>query len=370
MAYETVKANTNEVLFVTAFSHQMFSLSWGTHADRMYDLQETRTLNLPTWTSKNTFVGTGGMQTTVFPAQGISSFFRVEEYINPFQKLPFYVDPDSRAARYVASTQISQPTNAVLLRKISLEPQAKWLKGESDDAATAHEYAAAAFTSNSIPFFVFYNIPFRDCAGFSAGGAPDAKFYTNWVGEIVRGIGGVCTGIILEPDALAGLDCLAVTNQEERYLILSNAITLLVAITNIAIYPDAGNSRWQPVSVIASRLKRIGAGRAKGFALNVSNFYSTAETIQYGQALSKTLGGMHFVIDTSRNGLGPAPNNAWCNPPGRALGVRPTVDTGVRAVDAFLWVKRPGESDGTCNGGPAAGVFWPDYALGLISRTP
>jgi endoglucanase len=28
----------------------------------------------------------------------------------------------------------------------------------------------------------------------------------------------------------------------------------------------------------------------------------------------------------------------------------------------------PGFSDGTCNGGPAAGTWWPDYALGLAER--
>lgn len=41
-------------------------------------------------------------------------------------------------------------------------------------------------------------------------------------------------------------------------------------------------------------------------------------------------------------------------------------DTGNTFIDAFLWVKPPGESDGTCNGGPPAGKFWLDYALGLI----
>jgi endoglucanase len=31
-----------------------------------------------------------------------------------------------------------------------------------------------------------------------------------------------------------------------------------------------------------------------------------------------------------------------------------------------LWIKRPGESDGTCNGGPPAGTFWDAYAIGLV----
>jgi endoglucanase len=74
------------------------------------------------------------------------------------------------------------------------------------------------------------------------------------------------------------------------------------------------------------------------------------------------------VIDTSRNGRGPAADGDWCNPLGRALGARPTAATGVWRQDASLWVKHPGESDGPCHGGPAAGQWWPDYALGLAQR--
>jgi endoglucanase len=67
------------------------------------------------------------------------------------------------------------------------------------------------------------------------------------------------------------------------------------------------------------------------------------------------------------NGNGPLGgdrSDAWCKPPGRALGTRPTTHTGERARDACLWIERPGESDGECRGGPAAGQWWPEYALG------
>ncbi len=88
-------------------------------------------------------------------------------------------------------------------------------------------------------------------------------------------------------------------------------------------------------------------------------------SIAYGEKISRLTGGKHFVIDTGRNGLGPTPDNQWCNPAGRALGRPPTTRTGHPLVDALLWVKSPGESDGECNGGPAAGHWWPEYALGL-----
>jgi endoglucanase len=69
----------------------------------------------------------------------------------------------------------------------------------------------------------------------------------------------------------------------------------------------------------------------------------------------------------SINGL--RPNGEWCEPSGRALGDRATASTGDPLADAYFWIKRPGESDGTCNGGPVAGQWWAGYALGLAQRT-
>jgi endoglucanase len=132
------------------------------------------------------------------------------------------------------------------------------------------------------------------------------------------------------------------------------------------VYLDAGNPGWQTPATMGARLARAGVARAQGFALNVSNFVGTAENLAYGQKLSALVGGKHFVIDTGRNGMGG--NGEWCNPAGRALGARPTTDTGNSLIDAYLWVKAPGESDGPCGGAAAAGTWMPEYALGLAQR--
>src|SRR6185312_9877850 len=104
--------------------------------------------------------------------------------------------------------------------------------------------------------------------------------------------------------------------------------------------------------------------KAAGFSLNVSNFIDTPQNISYGTKISELTNGAHFVIDTSRNGSGS--NGEWCNPSDRSLGssptLLPTLSTGNNLVDAFLWIKVPGESDGNCNGGPNAGAWWPEYA--------
>ena len=137
------------------------------------------------------------------------------------------------------------------------------------------------------------------------------------------------------------------------------------------VYIDAGNVTWNPAAEIARRLELAGIDRATGFSLNVSNFHTTEDTTAYGHDISAAIGadgGTPFVIDTSRNGNGPWESDdpeSWCNPPGRALGATPTTDTGDDLVDAWLWIKTPGESDGECRGAPPAGVWYPEYALEL-----
>jgi endoglucanase len=185
---------------------------------------------------------------------------------------------------------------------------------------------------------------------------------------MAQGIGGRPAIVILEPDALAGITCLSSGDQAMRMSLLSSAVATFKGQAGTKVYLDAGNPSWISASDMASRLTQAGIAKADGFSLNVSNFISTAANVSYGRQLSAMVGGKHFVIDTSRNGLGPTSDGQWCNPSGRALGDRPTLNTGVNGVDGYLWIKYPGESDGTCNGGPTAGQWWADYALGLAQR--
>ena len=162
----------------------------------------------------------------------------------------------------------------------------------------------------------------------------------------------------------------------ERYGLLTDAVAVLKG-AGAKVYLDAGNPGFvTDIGAISDALKRSGVQQADGFSLNVANFYPNAENITYGRKISDVLGGAHFVVDTSRNGSGrPATSAdinggpAWCNPPGRTIGQAPTLSTGEDRVDAYLWIKRPGESDGSCRDGePAAGQWMPDYALGLVSK--
>ncbi|MYV47438.1 glycoside hydrolase family 6 protein [Streptomyces sp. SID2888] len=284
---------------------------------------------------------------------------------------PFWVNPDGNAARQLAAYEKAGRTaDADRIRRIAEQPTGEWI-GPENPEAEARGFTEAATGAGRTALLVLYDIPHRDCGQFSQGGAADGAAYRAWIDAVARGIGDRRATVILEPDAVLHMvdGCTPEEFHEERNDLLKGAISTLGALRNTTVYLDAGNPGWQHPDQIFQPLRRAGVDRADGFAVNVSNFYSTPDSLAYGRQLSAKIGGKHFVIDTSRNGNGPYtggdPRERWCNPPGRALGETPTTRTADPLVDAYLWVKRPGESDGTCKGGPRAGDWWPSYALAL-----
>jgi len=278
-----------------------------------------------------------------------------------------YVDPNSAAVHVAQNWRSSRPEDAAAMDKIAGQPAAEWL---GEWSGNIHNYVRERMTiigkAGALPVFIAYDAPDRDCGQYSAGGAAGASDYLHWIGDLANGIGERKAVVILEPDLLGLLSkCTAENAQQGRLSMLREAVKILKAHPKLVVYIDAGNPNWIPAADMAGRLRGAGLEYADGFALNVSNYVGTQENLAYGKALSELTGGAHFVVDTSRNGNGAPEDHAWCNPEGRALGVRPTTQTGVPTCDAFLWLKRPGESDGTCNGGPRAGDFWPVSALAL-----
>jgi endoglucanase len=253
--------------------------------------------------------------------------------------------------------------------RLAAQPQALWFGawGTNVQADVATRVAAAQAVA-AVPLLVAYNIPRRECGGRSQGGAPSPAAYRAWIAAFAAGLGQGSAAVVLEPDALPGIGCRSRQDRHTRLVLLRYAVSVLTADPNAAVYLDAGNRGWRSARAIASLLRRAGVRHARGFSVNVSNFDQTRREIAYGRRISRRAYGKPFVIDTGRNGIGPTRDHQWCNPPGRALGPVPTGTTAARRVDAFLWIKPPGESDGRCHGGPGAGAWWPDYALGLARR--
>ncbi|HEY0804501.1 MAG TPA: glycoside hydrolase family 6 protein [Pseudonocardiaceae bacterium] len=350
-----------------------------------------------------------------------------------------FIPPPTAAA----VTQIEQLAkagdwrDALLVARMVTTPQAVWLtSGTPAQAQTQVQTTmAAAARQRAVPTFVAYDVPGRDCAQFSAGGALDEASYDAWIDGVAAGIGQRSATVILEPDALGLLpsSCgLSTTvypfTDVQRYAELNHAVTALAADRNVSLYLDGTHSAWQSVGTISQRLITAGVQRAKGVFVNVSNYQPTPELVDYGtwisdciaivtdtanplfnnpgacasqyfpatqsdfstwglttqwyaQHLGTSTPTEHFVIDTSRNGDGPnamtkfaaAPFNqpasvistlaggSWCDPPDSGLGLRPTTRTGTPLLDAYLWVKIPGQSDGQCDA--AGGVRAWDYSL-------
>lgn len=277
-----------------------------------------------------------------------------------------YTDPSAHAVTAEASLLAAGKTaEAKLIARISSQPTAIWL-GEWLTAAkagvTLQNYVAAAKAAGTTLVFVTYAIPHRDCGGLSAGGLTNES-YLDWNQAIATALAGTGSVVLVEPDSLAMLSSAKCTGvADTRIPLIKKAVDTLVA-ANLTVYLDGGNSNWISAPTMAKELTEAGVGEARGFFTNVSNFYRVDQEREYGDHLAALLGGKHYVIDVSRNGNGW--KGTWCNPTGAALGQAPHASAGTTALDALLWVKHPGDSDGTCNGGPKAGVWWQDYALDL-----
>ena len=359
--------------------------------------------------------------------------------------------------------------DAGLLIDMVITPQSIWFTAGTPDEVRrkVRRQVRRAHRLNVVPVLVAYNIPFRDCAQFSAGGTANAQEYKDWIDGFAAGIGKKKALVILEPDGLGIIpwyttfegtldwcqpaEANPATAAAERFEMFNYAGDALKARPNVTLYLDGTHSGWLNVGDNADRLVKAGVARADGFYLNASNYQYTANLTQYGTWVSQCIaqgGGLecadqywnggpegtaiadligpwngvalsglgewsntamqpefntsginarywaagqtHFIIDTSRNGQGPwAPTASypdpqdWCNPPGRGVGLKPTMVTGHALIDAYVWIKIPGESDGECTRGlgpagttdpewgivnPAAGKWFSEQALELARQ--
>lgn len=379
----------------------------------------------------------------------------------------FVPEPDPGAIKQIATLLRKRDLKGALqIAAMVTTPQAVWFTDGTPKQVekAVKKVIAQAALERRIPILVAYNVPYRDCAQYSAGGATDTAAYKAWIDGFAKGIGQAQATVILEPDALgiipynttiygAEEKCKPTVVQPdgttvpapgaspaERYAQLQYAGAALTGrAPNAAVYYDGTHSAWLGVGEAAYRIDKAthdpvtGASLARGFFLNTSNYQTTEQAIQFGtwvsmctafatnpeeggwrlgnfgwcksqyneatgfsldyspeyaasvttqiQGLMGTaVAALPFVIDTSRNGTGSLdatqfggePYNqpagvvsalhegAWCNPPGAGLGLRPGA-TDVPLVDAYLWIKIPGESDGSCDAAGGARAW--DYSL-------
>lgn len=278
-------------------------------------------------------------------------------------KYPFWVNDFDR----VKDHRITHPSVA----KIFEHPVAFWYGAKRNKNAYAKLKDSLKRllnrTSPKMPYFVIYNLPNRDLGHYSKGGATDATDYLLFLQEFCAGIKGHKPIVIFEPDALPHTTLMDKTDAEFRKNLITEGLNIMAEESDAHVYVDIGHSNWLSPEQASELITSVSNTGLRGFSVNVSNYRSTEESMEWALKICEYNEDWHFVIDTSRNGNGPHGND-WCNPPGRALGKPPTCDTGEEKCDAFLWIKIPGESDGTGNGGPRAGRFWPEMGSQLIEN--
>ena len=325
------------------------------------------TPQLPLWRSWRTRVLAVLATATVLCAVACGA----DPYARSARLYTFPGSPLLSAATFLRAN--GQQGAAEALEALAATPSGIWAVGAPDDMEKVSQAARAAAAAHEIPVIVAYNLPGRDaCGRFSAAPGATGPAYEAWIASLATAIGSAPAIVIVEPDALPDIvrGCLDPAQRAQRYQLLRYAMKRLGALRSAHVYLDAGNpGMFSDPGMLAGPLERAGVRYGQGFSANVSNFQWTSAVVSWSQRLEHDLGGkLGAVVDTSRNGNGPytgplAPQ--WCNPPGRAPGPAPRLDPGPAGIDAYLWIKDPGASDGPCNGGPAAGQYWTQYAVDL-----
>jgi endoglucanase len=287
---------------------------------------------------------------------------------NPLAGLRLFVDHDSPAwAAWRKYTSRGQRGKAALVWKIAREPRSLWFGRftRPNFHFKVRRRIDAAKAAGEVPVFTLLRAESTRCSPtYLGGGRRGDRATRKWYDAMARAIGGDRVIIAFEPDSLGTIDCLARSRRSSRYKLLRYGVNALSKLPNATIYLEAGASDWESAPLTAKKLRRIGVAKVRGFMLNATHYDWTAANIQHGLAISRLLGGKHFVINTAENGRGPVHYkrwidrsrhiwrriNIWCNPGLRGLGPAPTTATASPArVDAYLWINRPGFAQ-SCSG--------------------
>lgn len=265
-------------------------------------------------------------------------------------------------------THPNDPKSPLIRSRIGSVGKAYWY-GPGDPSYVG-QLAADAKAQDKLVVLVPYALPSRD----QGGNIGDVQAYRDYSQRMATAIGDTPTVVVLEPDSvLLWPDDPAAVDIRVRSL--QAALDAYSALPNTWVYLDGTDGRFQDPVAVADRLNSILDGHgAHGIAYNSSNYNTPEQIDSYAAQVQQHLNrsNMPYVLDSSRNGLGPDAAGNWCNPAGRGLGHEPTTDPPAGNAEAWLWVKTPGTSDGYCGAYPAvpSGQFDPQIARDLIDNAP
>ena len=348
--------------------------------------------------------------------------------LNPFKEVAFFVQPEQKER--VLQLAKKFPNEAALYSQVAEQPNAIWL----DSIAAIGKVAPTLDQANEqqralgkpvLTVFVVYDLPNRDCAAEASNGElkveenGEARYQAEFIDPIAALFQAHLDqpiAVILEPDSLANLATnLGLPKCKASKNVYKSATAYAIrklALPNVSIYLDAAHAGWLGWDDNRNKIARVykqvlseagGAHLIRGFATNVSNYGHLTERdlarlepsnpcgneLDYVRLLRETLSlygikDKNFVVDTSRNGRANlrAKSGYWCNLRGAGMGERPVADP-APGIDAYFWIKVPGESDGvsdpsqprydvSCSSpdsvpnAPQAGQWFESYFIDLV----
>jgi cellulose 1,4-beta-cellobiosidase len=349
---------------------------------------------------------------------------------NPFAGASFYLNPDY--ARKVQSSMELAPADAPLLAKMKGFSTAVWLDRIAAVSSVAGHLDAALAQQNAtgkptVSVFVVYDLPNRDCHAKASNGELrlNERGLERYKNEFIAPIAAAFKAhpkqrivAVIEPDSLPNLatnmsDPNCATAEPGYREGVAHALKTLAA-PHVFMYLDTGHAGWlgwpdnqsKAAAIFAQVLQAAGGSQLiRGFASNVANYNVLHETkelfdyqgnpcrdeLSFASQFANTLRGagvnqVAWLIDTSRNGVGGIRHQwgYWCNNKGAGVGTRP-VASPQAGIDAYYWVKPPGESDGTSDpsavrfdafcgyedaaqGAPEAGQWFHSYFVDAVKR--
>jgi cellulose 1,4-beta-cellobiosidase len=352
---------------------------------------------------------------------------------NPFKDAAFFLNPGY--TENVEATAKKHPEMADAIRKVAQNPTAVWLDQISAiknlkgwlDAAKKQQDASGKPT---VTVVVVYDLPNRDCSAAASAGELKvsenglARYKSEFIDPITaefKAHPDQPIVVVLEPDSLGNLATnMALPMCQEARPAYKEGVVYAIksfAMPNVSVYLDAAHSGWLGWDDNRAKIGKIfkqvlndagGPQMIRGFALNIANYTHLSNRdgaileptnpcpneLTYAKTLKRTLElygfkDHGFMVDTSRNGKGNIRKawGSWCNVHGAGLGERPRAEP-EPGIDAYFWVKPPGESDGVADpkaprydemcggpdatkGAPQAGQWFESYFVDLVrNATP
>ncbi|KAG8705371.1 hypothetical protein FRC09_002996, partial [Ceratobasidium sp. 395] len=320
------------------------------------------------------------------PVTSTSSTAPPSQTANPFAGKVFYANSNYKAkvvAEYNALVKEGNSALAAKVNKLTSVSTNIWIADRASVSSIATYLQDAQNLQNQsgkkyvVPLVV-YDLPDRDCAGgasageFSSAKGGEAKYqeFIQAVYTQFKAYPKVDLAVVLEPDSIGNMVsnqgipfCATAAPVQKRGL--AYAISVLGTLPNVYLYLDGAHATWLgwPDSLgptakvfgdIYAQAKQLNPNAiARGVSTDVSNYNGLDQETTYHANLAPYLTQVgfpaHFVVDQSRSGNQNVTRSGedWCNFKYAGLGTRPTGDTKNALLDAVLWVKPPGESDGT-----------------------